>query len=304
MTDPTDHPPTSITERILKPKPLIPTAGEVEIRGKTHKVAAVRARPTLLGRRYAVVYDVNGPRVRMGVLWFGLAIGALVLGPIAVTPLFAAVAGLAGYQSVRAWRAVGSGANQWVAALGAACIVGGSAFGIGLMGVVILVLPVLAVLVSAVEVRNRSPLFEAAGTTVQCALFAGMAAASVVLSLRLEIGAAVTLVLLVSAYEMGDFLVGSGASSSIEGPISGIVALAVVCGVIAVLRVPPFDGTPVFVFGGFAAVACPLGQLAGSAILPRADSRALALRRLDSLIVLGPVWVLLIGIYLDQLITV
>lgn len=287
--------------RSLKPRPPVPASGEVVIRGRTRPISVRRARPTLIGRRYALVYDVEGPRVTAGVIWFALAMGSLALGPIAAAPLFALVAGLAGYQSARAWQTVGSGSNPWVAALAGAGIGGGALFGIGMVGLSILVVVVASVVVATIEVGQRSPVFEAAGTTVQCALFAGLAAAGVVLTLRLEIGAAVTLILLVSAYETGDFIVGSGASSSLEGPFSGIVSLAVVCGVIAVLRVPPFDGAPVFVFGGFAAVACPLGQMAGSAILPSAGARARALRRLDSLIILAPVWALLIGIYLDQL---
>ena len=283
-------------------RPPTPTSGVVSIRGKERPVATVRPRPTTFGRRYAVAYDVEGPRVRMGLLWFGLVVAALVLGPIALVPLYSVMAALAGYQSARAWRGVGSGADPWLAGLGAGAIAGSAAFGIGLVGLSVLVLCGLAVIVGAIEVGRRSPVFEAAGTTVQCALFVGFAAASVALTLRLEIGAVATLVLLVSAYEAADFVVGSGASSSIEGPIAGIVTMAVVTGVIAVLRVPPFDGAAVYVFGGFAAVCCPLGQLAGSAILPRADAKALGLRRLDSLIVLGPVWVLLIGIYLQRIV--
>ena len=38
-----------------------------------------------------------------------------------------------------------------------------------------------------------------------------------------EFGAVVGLVLIVSAYEIGDFLVGSGASNPFEGPIAGVV---------------------------------------------------------------------------------
>ena len=122
------------------------------------------------------------------------------------------------------------------------------------------------------------------------------------LTLRLEIGAAVTLVLLVAAYEVGDYVVGSGASSSVEGPVAGIVAIAATCLLVAVLRVPPFDGAPVFVFGGFAALGCPLGQVLGSALLPSADAHAPALRRLDSLLLLGPAWPILVGILLEQVV--
>jgi hypothetical protein len=55
------------------------------------------------------------------------------------------------------------------------------------------------------------------------------------------------------------------------------------------------------VFGGFAAFCCPLGQIAASAILPSADARAPALRRLDSLLLLGPAWALLVGLLLQEL---
>ena len=156
--------------------------------------------------------------------------------------------------------------------------------------------------VAAVRQHRFGPLLEDAGTTLQSAVPPALAAAGVVLTLRLEIGAAVTLVLLVAAYEVGDYLVGSGAGSTIEGPIAGIVAIAATCLVLAVVRVPPFDGAPVFVFGGFAAFGCPLGQVLASALLPRADARAPALRRLDSLLLLGPAWPILVGILLEKVV--
>jgi hypothetical protein len=54
-------------------------------------------------------------------------------------------------------------------------------------------------------------------------------------------------------------------------------------------------------FGALAAGLCPIGQLLGSAILPRSDARASALRRIDSLLVLGPAWVVAIWFYVDLL---
>jgi hypothetical protein len=57
----------------------------------------------------------------------------------------------------------------------------------------------------------------------------------------------------------------------------------------------------VFVFGGFAALLCPLGQIAASAVLPRAEVRAPALRRLDSLLLLGPAWPILVGLLLQEI---
>ena len=285
--------------RVTTPRPAVPDA--VMLRGKPRAVAHPHPRPTLLHRRLAVVYDTAGPRVTLGVIWFAAVVGALVIGPVAVVPLYAFVAGLAGFQAASAWRAEGSAANRWVALLGGSVVVVGATWGVASMGLAIVAVTVVAVGVAVVGSRVPRRLFEAAGTTLQCGLPPGVGAAGVVLTLRLEIGAAVTLVLLVAAYEVGDYLVGSGASSSIEGPIAGIVAMAAICAAIAVLRVPPFDGGAVFVFGGFAALFCPLGQVAASALLPRADAPAPALRRLDSLLLLGPAWPLLVGLLLQEL---
>jgi hypothetical protein len=250
----------------------------------------------------AVVYDTSGLRVTRGVIWFALVIGALIVGPVAVVPLYAVVAAAAGFQVASAWRATGSGADPWVAGGVAALVTVGAAWGVGSMGLAVVGAVVVAVVVAALERRHLRPLVEAAGTALMSGLPPAVAAAGVVLTLRLEIGAAVTLVLLVAAYEVGDYVVGSGASSSVEGPVAGIVAIAATCLLIAVLRVPPFDGAPVFVFGGFAALGCPLGQVVASALLPSADAPAPALRRLDSLLLLGPAWPILVGIFLEQVV--
>jgi hypothetical protein len=286
---------------LFRRPPPVPRSGKVEIHGKVRTVASPPPRPTMWGRRYAVVYDVEGPRIRMAILWALLVAGALKVGPAGLTPLMALAAGLAGYQSARAWRTLGSKANPWVAALGAMAMTGCAAFGIRLLGIAVLALVFVALVVGVFDARRRSPVFEAAGTTVQCAVFVGLAAACVVLTLRLDISAVITLLVLVASYEIGDFIVGSGASSSLEGPFSGMLAMAIACGVMAVLRLPPFHGTTVWVFGGFVAVLAPLGQIMASAILPRADSRARALRRLDSLLIAAPVWVFIMGLYLAHL---
>ena len=285
--------------RVTAPRPPVPQ-GAVVLRGKPRAVVHHRQKPTLFRRRLAVVYDTSGPRVTLGVLWFLLVVGALAVGPGALVPLYAAMAALAGFQTASAWRAVGSKADRWVAALAAGAVAAGAAWGVGSLGLAILGAVVVTLAVAALETRTLRGVLDAAGTTLLSALPVGIGAAGVILTLRLEIGAAVTIVVLVAAYEVGDYIVGSGASSSVEGPIAGIVAIAAMCMVVAVLRVPPFDGASVFVFGGFAALGCPLGQVLASALLPSVDARAPALRRLDSLLVLGPAWALLVGILMQR----
>ena len=96
----------------------------------------------------------------------------------------------------------------------------------------------------------------------------GLAAASLVVIRHLEIGAAVSLVLLVCAYDLGDFLVGTDAGTPVEGPVAGIVAALVVAFALGVFAVPPFVVSSALVFGGLAAALFPLGQLAATELLP------------------------------------
>jgi hypothetical protein len=274
----------------------------VEIRGRPRAVSRPVPGPPRLGkRRYAVVYDVDGPRIRLGVLWFALLVGSIVVGPWATALLLTGMAAVAGKQTADAWHERGSGAAWWASALLAAVIPLASIFGVALLGLAVLCVPLVAVIVAGLDAQRRGPLAEAAGTIVQSALFAGMAAAGVVLTYRFEIGAVVVLVLLVSAYEVGDFVIGSGSSNSVEGPVAGILCIAVVTFVLQVLSVPPWRGPDIWAWGALAAVCCPLGQLAASAVLPAADARAGALRRLDSLLLLAPVWAWTVGLYLHDL---
>ena len=249
-------------------------------------------------RRYAVVYDIDGPRVRLGFLWFLVAVGALVAGLPALAILYSATAAMAANQAALAWRARAQHPDRIVAAVGAAAVGLAAAVSTAMLGVAVLGLAAVAVLAARGR-GSRRPWIVDAGYTVQCSLFAGLAAAGLLTAARYELGSAVALVLLVSAYETGDFIVGSGANNSVEGPLAGFAAIVVVTFCIAVLAIPPFDTPGALTFGALAACLCPIGQLAASAILPSASARAPALRRLDSLLVLAPVWAFAVGLYIQ-----
>ena len=113
-----------------------------------------------------------------------------------------------------------------------------------------------------------------------------------VLLTRLDQGSAIALLLLVSAYETGDYLVGSGARNPFEGPLAGIAAVTVVTFVVSTFGIAAFDVGQAWLFGALVAVLAPLGQLFASAVLPAAAAPASCLRRLDSLLLAGPVWYL------------
>jgi len=254
-------------------------------------------------RRYGVVYDTQGPRVRLGVLW-ALAVTASLaiepLRPYGLAILYAVVAGVAAMQVVDAWHSVRSGADRWVAALGASSLPVLATLGVRPLGVGLLATVLVAVLVAGFGPDRDMPVFASAGHTVFAAGACGGAAAALVLLTEYEIGAVIILLVYLMVYDASDYVVGSGASNGIEGPLAGALFIAAVTALFAVTKAPPFRGVDIWSFAALAAVACPGGQLLASAMLPRADARAPALRRLDSALIVAPAWAGLIGLYLQR----
>ena len=103
-------------------------------------------------------------------------------------------------------------------------------------------------------------------------------------------GSAIALLLLVSAYETGDYIVGSGSRNPYEGPAAGLTAIVVITFIVSTLPISALSFGEAWFFGGMVAVLAPLGQLFASALLPTAASPASALRRLDSLLLTAPAW--------------
>ena len=142
--------------------------------------------------------------------------------------------------------------------------------------------------------------FAGAGLTVLAAGVCGGASAALVLLANYEIGAVIILLIFVMVYDASDFIVGSGASNGVEGPLAGALFIFATTMFLAFTNVPPFRGVDVWNFSMLAAVACPAGQLLASAMLPRANAKAPALRRIDSMLVAAPAWAGLIGLYLQS----
>ena len=252
-------------------------------------------------RRYAVVYDIEGPRVRLGILWFLIALAGMVVAPpLTVAVVYGLVAAVAAAQVATVWRREGNRAAVPVAAAGAGGMAVGALLGAGGMGLVMAGTAVAACVVAAGDTRSRAPLFSDAGWTVLSAIPPGLAAGSMVLLARLEIGAALALLALVSAYEIGDYLIGSGARNRFEGPVAGLLAVVVITFIIAILQVPPFESESGWAYGIAAGLLCPLGQLLASALLPDAGSPASGLRRIDSLLLAAPAWVWGVGLLLES----
>jgi len=245
-------------------------------------------------------YDLKGPRIRLGLLWFVVLLGAVALGPVAVALLMALVCGAAASQTAAAWRRAGRRPNQIAAGIAGLAMPLAAAIGTGALGALCVVLALAAVAAAASDQRRRFPVLSEAGLTLRCGYLVGLAGASLVVIDRLEVWAAVSLVLLVCAYDVGDFIVGTESTNLIEGPIAGIAAVIVMTFAVAVFAFPPFVLTSAWVFGLLAAALCPLGQALSTAVLPDPDSRAPSLRRIDSLVVVGPLWVCALWMYLTS----
>jgi hypothetical protein len=266
-------------------------------RGKAKRLAKVQSRRP---RRFAVTYDVNGPHVRLGFLWFLVLCGALAVDrPAALAAVYAVTAALAGYQSARCWQPLGRAPNQYVAAAIGGGIAIAALGGPSAVGGAVLASAAAAVVAGVLTPQARQAPLGAVGFTLQCGLFVGLAAAAPSLAYRVDIGAAAALIIFVSVYEMGDYLIGSGSKNAVEGPLAGFAAIAVFAFALWVITFVPFRDNALLAFGALAAGLCPIGQLMGSAILPRSDAKASALRRLDSLLVLGPAWVVAIWRYTE-----
>lgn len=252
-------------------------------------------------RRYGVPYNTQGPKVRLGFLWAAAVVASLApqsLRPWGLAVLYGVVAGAAAAQVVDAHRNDHMSADSAVAAFGASGLAVAATLGARALGVGYLALVVVALAVAIVtRERGRLPI-PRAGQVVAAAGICGGAAASLVLLAEYEIGALIILLVFVMVYDASDFVVGSGASNGVEGPLSGMLFIGATSAIFAVVNAPPFNGVDIWSFSVLAMIACPAGQILASAMLPQADAHAPGLRRLDSLLVVAPAWAGLVGLYL------
>lgn len=246
-------------------------------------------------RRYAPVHDIEGPKVRLGVLWFVGNVVALFVGLELLVPLYAATAAVAASQTVAAWRQHGQRPDRWVAIGAAALLPVAAAAGNSMLGLTLICLAAAAVVQGYANRSKRSSPAVDAGFTVQCGLFPGLAAAALVTSYRFDTGLAVGLVVLAAAYDAGDYLVGSGSSNRFEGPVAALAAMMCCTFTLSVLGVAPFEVPGGFGYGALAAALAICGPLLASATLPTVDAPAAALRRIDSLLLLAPAWAIVVA---------
>lgn len=239
--------------------------------------------------------EAAGPHGRLGVVWAVITVVVAAAGPAWLAAWLALHGGLAAAQVAR-WRSrrprqtVMAMSGLGATAVTLAALGGPSSLALCAGGVVV------AALACALwkQGRTRDLLL----ASLVAVAIGGVAAAPVLLRAT---GLAPVLVLFAyaMAYDASTYVVGSGAANAWEGPAAGIAATGTVTLTVAALLVPPFRGASPWVLGALAAGLAPLGPLAASALLGDSTSRAPALRRLDSLLVLAPVWAVAVWLLLD-----
>jgi hypothetical protein len=247
------------------------------------------------------VYDLTGPHVRLGVVWAALLVAALFAGAGWLAVVLAPVAGLAAVQASRSWRKVDTPRPiDGMAGAGAVVLVASAVFGlVGLAVGALVLVAAAAALHRIVLARHRAGQLRgmrSLGRTLALALVPGLAAAAPVALRGISShGSVVTLALCTYAlvYDASAFLVGAGSRRVWEGPVAGVASIAAVTVAVAAILVPPFSGARPWILGVAAVILTPLGPVVATILLGDRRARVPALRRLDSLMVLGPVWTLL-----------
>jgi hypothetical protein len=275
-----------------------------------HRAARPRRGPAPERPRLAVVHDTAGPRVRLGLLWFVVSVTAAVVARPLLALVLAVAAGAAAGQVARLRAGLRPGditgrrnlvehlladPHGLPAALGAAALPLAAAAGVATLTAALPAVVLVVAVHRLVLGPGERPALAEAALAVTAALAFGLGAAGVVLVAGIAGSAAVVLLVLVGAYDAGDYIVGSGSPAVWEGPAAGVAAVAVFGFAAMVVVLPPLTVESVAALAVLTALTAPLGPPATSLLLGTGRRRARYARRLDSLILLGPLapWVLL-----------
>ena len=249
------------------------------------------------GTRYLAAYPTAGPKVRLGVAWFALALAAVWLGAGFVALLYGSAGAIAAVQGAAAWRRRRRPVAIPIVAVSAFALamfaVGGPRLlGIGALAVVAVAAGTGWLAAQATAPTAANIVIETA-QTLRVGFCVGLGGGALVLLRHGGRSGALLVLLMVSAFEAGDYLVGSGAGNHFEGPLAGAIGIGVVTFALSVVEPSPWHAATIWWLGALGALTCPIGLIAGSLILPHGQAFAPGVRRLDALLVFGPVAVVL-----------
>jgi hypothetical protein len=234
------------------------------------------------------VPKTSRPHGRLGLAWAVVLTAVTVLGPAWLAAWMAVAAFVAASQVTMVWLARNERPLPAFAAATAGALPLAAMSGVPTMNAVVVV-ALVATLGARLAAPTKAPSRDAA-LTLAVGVAVGLAAASPVLLREINVQAPLFLLAIAATYDAGAYLVGTGASSAWEGPAAGVAAVIPLTMFAGVVLVPPFAGAVPLLLGALGALLAPIGPVAGSALLGDATANAPALRRLDSLLVLGPLW--------------
>jgi hypothetical protein len=243
--------------------------------------------------------------VLLGLLWAAVLFAAAVAGPAATVALLIPVGVVAALSAVRAEPAAR-------AAPSIPALPGRSVSSVEAVGVIpAIALPLvalagprptvavgglLAIVVATVLLATRTGGFPF--RVFFAAFWPAIAAASVVLALHQGQSEALTLLAAVCLYDMASFIMGTSPLGGVAGVLSGWVTVGALAVLVAAVLVPPYSGHTPWILLGLVAGLAPVGVVI-CAITVRAR-RLPALRRLDSLVLAGPAWVIAVSLLLHR----
>jgi hypothetical protein len=247
-----------------------------------------------------------GLQTLWGLVWAGLLFGAAEAGPVAVAALMMVVAGLAGASGVRAAGGLSismpAQAGPALAAVppflglavAGAVLVPAAALG-GLIAALIMGALMVAAGVALIVTRPGAPI---PYRTLVAVIAPTLAAASTVLAAKQGLTEVTTLLAAICLFDAANFLTGQGRTGWPIGSICGALTVAVFSFMVAAVVVPPFSGHRPWILLGLVAVLAPAGVVVSG--LVSAKHRIPALRRLDSLVLAAPVWVIGVALLLHR----
>jgi len=248
--------------------------------------------------------------VLMGVAWAALVVGAVRAGPVEAVAVLIPVGVVASVSAVRAVSGAGKPRSHG-SRTGPGILTMAPRLGVALVAPVVLPLaavagPVRAVIAAILVAAGGGAILLATGSgglflrLMVAVLAPSVAGMSVVLARSQGSREAVALIAAVCGYDMAAFVFGTG-RGALGGPAGaavGILTVAVVAVFVAATVVPPFSGDRPWIMFGLLAVLAPAGVgLIGGVV---SGARLPALRRLDSLALSGPAWVISASIVLHR----
>ncbi len=249
--------------------------------------------------------------VVLGIAWAALIVAAVTTSAAAAVAVLIPVGVVA---SVSAVRTVSGRDSRHTRSGERDVLVTGSRYGLAVAAPLVLPLAALggskaAIAATALVVIGGAAILLATGRGTSVAfnlrLLAGIlgpsvAAMAVVLARSQGSNEAVAFIVAMLGYDLAAFIFGTGrgALGGIGGVVAGLLTVAVVAVFTAAAIDPPFSGDRPWIVFGAVGVLAPAGVALLSAVV--SGARLPALRRLDSLVLSGPAWVIAVALVLRR----